>query len=69
MILTPSPACCSMCGFRASPQTPRPDGRVLISLVDEIGTSLVCGLCVITLLPRLGGELTLFVARPSAVAS
>lgn len=63
------PTCCSHCGVRAVPDAPRRDRVVLITVVSELGSSAVCGLCVITLLPRLGSDLTLFVARPAAVAS
>jgi hypothetical protein len=60
---------CSSCQTPSIPSGP--DARRLIPVVDELGTTVVCGLCVIPLLSRLSksGDVTVFVARPAAVAS
>jgi hypothetical protein len=62
---------CSACGFEPHPGLPRHAARPLISVVDEVGTSELCGLCVIQLLSRLGysGDVTVFVARPHVKAA
>jgi hypothetical protein len=62
------PTTCSYCHTPAIPAGP--DARHLISVVDELGKSELCGLCVITLLARLGssGDVTVFVSRPAVVA-
>lgn len=56
------PTCCSKCGFRR---------RALIPVVDELGASRVCDLCLIELLSKLGssGDVTVFVGRPNVTAS
>jgi hypothetical protein len=62
---------CSCCGFQSHPDLPRHATRPLIDVVDELGTSVVCGLCLIGLLSRLGtsGDVTVFVARPGVKAA
>lgn len=52
---------CSTCG--------NADQGALIHVVDELGRDEICGLCVITLLARLrtSGDVTVFVARPTAL--
>jgi hypothetical protein len=54
---------CSSCGNADR------DGA-LIPVIDETGGTAICGLCVIAKLPRwvLSGDVTLVVARPTAVA-
>jgi hypothetical protein len=52
---------CSNCG------APAAQDRALIPVVDELGQSAMCGLCLIGLLARLGREVTVFVARPTAL--
>ena len=54
---------CSTCGAPAAQAQP------LIHVVDELGRDEVCGLCVIRLLARIrtSGDVTVFVARPTAV--
>jgi hypothetical protein len=59
------PTTCSSCG------SPGSDRRVLFPVVDELGRSAMCGLCLISLLSRVrsSADVTVFVARPAAVAS
>lgn len=43
----------------------------LIPVIDETGSSAICGLCVVAELPRwvLSGDVTVFVARPTALST
>jgi hypothetical protein len=54
---------CSSCG------APAAQDRVLFPVVDELGRTEMCGLCLITVLARWprSGDVTVFVARPAAV--
>jgi hypothetical protein len=44
-------------------------GRALIPTVDEFGCGQICWVCFLTLLTRLreSGDLTVFLARPTAL--
>ena len=55
---------CSSCGAPAAPD------RTLFPVVDEVGRSEMCGLCLIQVLARCAhsGDVTVFLARPHAVA-
>jgi hypothetical protein len=52
---------CSRCGSAGRDR--------LIPVVDETGSTAICGLCLIAELPRwvLAGGVTVLVARPSAL--
>jgi hypothetical protein len=65
------PTCCSKCGFRVTPSTARPRRRALIRVVDELGSSQLCDVCVLILIADLGssGDVTVFVGRPNVTAS
>lgn len=65
------PASCSGCGYQPAPSASRCDRRLLIAVVDELGKSALCGSCLVMLLARLRSseDVTVFVARPTAVAS
>lgn len=58
---------CSSCKSPAIPSGP--NARHLITVVDELGAAAMCDLHVIGLLSRLArsGDVTVFVARPTAV--
>jgi hypothetical protein len=54
---------CSTCGKRAGRD------RALIPTVDEVGAGQICWVCLLTLLTQLrnSGDVTVFLARPTAV--
>jgi hypothetical protein len=54
---------CSTCG------APAAQDRALFPVVDELGRTEMCGLCLITVLARWphAGDVTVFLARPVAV--
>lgn len=68
-VAEPEVARCAHCGFRAHSNLPRPQQRPMIAVIDEIGRSLVCALCLIVVLSSatLAADVTVFVARPAPV--
>lgn len=54
---------CAGCGRANEP--------FLIPVIDETGSSAICGLCVVAELPRwlLAGDVALLVSRPTALST
>jgi hypothetical protein len=54
---------CSICG--------RADRGGVMPVIDETGSSAICGVCVVAKLPRwlLTGDVALLVSRPTALST
>jgi hypothetical protein len=58
---------CLSCGFRPGVSQHRRDHRPMFPVIDESGSYTVCGLCVISLLARVGDENATLLLNTSVV--